>query len=75
MKLTDLITPEEFAKIACSHKESDEEVEIRGNGIMPYFEALRKYSSMPDEIITVVCMTLALVDSLIESKNESNSIN
>ncbi|KKL18645.1 hypothetical protein LCGC14_2473500 [marine sediment metagenome] len=75
MKLADLVTPEEFAKIACSHEESDEKVERIGTGIIPYFEALRKYSSMPDEIITVVCMTLALVNSLLESKSESNSIN
>ncbi len=75
MKLTDLVTPEEFAKIACSKKESGEKVERIGTGILPYQKALLKHTSMPDEIITIVCMTLALVDSLLESKNESNYIN
>ena len=75
MKLTDLFTPEEFAKSACSHEESDEKVERIGTGIMPYFKALDKYSNMPNEIITIVCMALALADSLLESKNEFNSIN
>ena len=75
MKLTDLFTPEEFAQHACNKQESGEEVKRIGAGILPYCDALTKHTSMPDEIILHVCMALALADSLLESKNESNYIN
>ena len=75
LKLSDLFTPEEFARHSHSQCDSDDKVERIGTGILPYSDALAKYTSMTDEMITCVCMTLALADSLLESKNESKSIN
>ena len=75
MRLTDLVTPEEFALHARNKTKTDEEIEEIGIGILPYTDELSKHTAMPDDLITSVSMTLALLDSFLRTKSESKSIN
>ncbi len=75
MRLSDLFTPEEFARNASDKTETDKRVEEIATGILPYTEELSRNTAMPDNVITIVSTALALVDSLLRKKSESNSVN